>query len=219
MRQKRELDRLRDAWLQEGESVVPLLEALLEDRRFDEAAATARFALSRAACRDREEVERLLVACASPPSGWAEAVERFARDPDDERWEELLTFVPPENFAQLLRMTITQLAKLGVDGDTLVAYGGRYGVVPELIALAEDGGASPEAFVRRAEETRAARGTWLGLAAQAALARGNAFACVGLLKRAVAESILPGEVEPFLLDIRERATPELARMLDAAGLQ
>jgi hypothetical protein len=91
--------------------------------------------------------------------------------------------------------------------------------VPEAIELVERGLVDPETCVRRGDEgPPLARAVWLGLAAQAAFARGDRFGTVRLLREAcrIADPAFPPIAS--MMSIREQADDELREMLDRAGV-
>jgi hypothetical protein len=104
-----------------------------------------------------------------------------------------MRFVPEDTFYERTRWTIALLLRMGVDPDTLFWCASRDGVTSDAIGLAETGAASPEAIRERAGRgSPASFGLWLGLAAQSAHARGDAFLAVRLLREAY-----EGHVPPF----------------------
>ena len=111
------------------------------------------------------------------------------------------------------------LIGLGVNGDILFQCATRYGATPDAFELVERGQVAPETVIQRGREgPPEARGIWLGLAARAALVRGDRFRTVRLLKEAV-ETASP-EFPPLteVWAVRELADDELNEMLDKAGI-
>lgn len=203
-------------WLNGG-SALPLLELLLELGRVDDAAATARMALAMDSCLDREEVERILREAGSPPIGWDDALQAYADNPTDERWEDLMRFVPEEVAYQRLRNMVVQLRALGADADRLFVHVSRFGIVSELLEMGESGDVDPETIRLRATESPQNRSFWLGLAAQAAFARGERFLTVRLLAEAYdAKAGVPADFSA--MQIREAADDALHAMMDAVGI-
>ncbi len=203
-------------WLNGG-SPLPLLELLLELGRVDDAAATARMALAMDGCLDREEVERILREAGSPPIGWDDALQAYADNPTDERWEDLMRFIPEEVAYQRLRNMVVQLRALGADADRLFVHVSRFGIVSELLEMGESGDVDPETIRLRATESPQNRSFWLGLAAQAAFARGERFLTVRLLAEAYdAKAGVPADFSA--MQIREAADDALHAMMDAVGI-
>lgn len=203
-------------WLNGG-SALPLLDLLLELGRVDDAAATARLALTMEPCADREAIEGILRGAGSPPAGWDEALRSYAADPTDARWEDLMRFIPPDVVYQRLRNTVAQLRALGADPDRLFVHVSRFGVVSELLELGESGEVDPETIRSRADESPQNRSFWLGLAAQAAFARGEKFLTVRLLAEAYdANAGMPADFAA--MEIRAQADDDLEALLDSVGI-
>jgi hypothetical protein len=66
--------------------------------------------------------------------------------------------------------------------------GTHFGTTHDAIELVESGAVEPEVVAQRAVEAPRAAGIWLGLAAQAALARGDTFGVVRYLREAYERS-------------------------------
>ena len=183
------------------------------------AAVLARYVLGKADCPERSRIEAALESISSPPDGWHDAVLAFAAAPSLDAWEQLMQFTPDDVFYHRERHALQMLLGLGVDGDTLFRCATRCGAPPEALELVERGQVAPETVVHRGREGPAeARGLWLGLAARAALVRGDRFRTVRLLKEAV-ETASPGF--PPLTEVwavRELADDSLNEMLDKAGI-
>lgn len=203
-------------WLNGG-SALPLLELLLELDRVDHAAATARLALAMDSCPDRDRIETILRETGSPPAGWDGALQTYAADPSDEHWQRIVRFIPEEVVYQRIRNTIADLIRLGADPDRLFLHASRYGIVPELLEIAETGAVSPETIRSRGEESPHNASFWLGLAAQSAFARGDRFLAVRFLAEAYeAGTMMPADFAA--IQIRGDADDELHAMLDAVGV-
>jgi hypothetical protein len=203
-------------WLNGG-SALPLIELLMELDRVDDAAATARLALAREPCPDREEIETILWDAGSPPAGWIPSLRAYAADPTDERWEEIFRFIPTDVVYHRMRNTMAELRKLGADPDRLFLHVSRFGIVPDLLELGESGAVDPETIRRRADESPHNRSFWLGLAAQAAFARGEKFLTVRFLAEAYdANAGVPADIAA--MQIREAADDELQALLDSVGI-
>ena len=205
------------SWLKGG-SPLPLLERLFADGHHDEAATYARLALADPECTDRDRVEEIVERVASPPDGWTEAVLEFAAGPSVEAWDRLMRFTPPDLFYQRIRYTIALLQRLGLEADILFQCATRLGTTPDAIGFAESGAVDPDVVAHRAVEAPGAAGLWLGLAAQAAFARGDTFGVVRYLREAYekASSLYPPDSAAFM--IRERADSDLHEMLDKIGV-
>ena len=208
----------RDAWLRGG-SHLGYMEVLRDSGRATEAAVLARTLLAKDGCAERGELEDFLKSLSSPPQGWEEAVVDLADDPSIERWESLWRFTPEEVYEERVRYTLLLLRRMGVDPDRLFELATSRGVMPDAIELVETGSVSPRTIEERAlRAPGTARAIWLGLAARAAMIRGDRFGTVRLLKAAY-ETHHP-EFPPMLdLEfVREHADAELQSMLDRAGL-
>lgn len=200
-----------------GDSILPAVKRLMELGLNDEAAATARLGLADDACRDRDELEAALHEISSAPAGWLDSLQDFARNPSDEKWEELMRFVPEEVAYQRLRNTIAILMRLGCDGDILFRCASRLGFVPDLFDMAASGRVSPETIEKRAEGS-GARAAWLGLAAQAAFARGDRFGTIRLLREGCRDPESATLAYASAIEIRELADDELNDELDKVGV-
>jgi hypothetical protein len=200
-----------------GGSALPLVLQHLEEGRSDEAAITARLALHFEDCADREALEATLLESSSAPDGWLEALEAFAKCPGEERWKELMSFVPEEVFYQRLRNTVMLLMKLGCDGNILFRCATRVGFTSDVFDLAASGTVDPEVIEERGSDSPA-RAMWLGLAAQASFARGDRWNTVRLLREAFSD-----EENAFLAwastsEIRREADDALNAELDKVGV-
>jgi hypothetical protein len=157
----------------------------------------------------------VLAKISGAPAGWTAAMERFAAMPSESTWDELMRFVDERDFYQRLKSTVTVLAGLGCDGDILFRCVSRFGLIPELFDLARSGSVDPETIVERASGS-AAEASWLALAAQAALARGDREGTVRYLWRAT-------RLDPILsyvsvMEIRQIGDAEQNAALDRAGI-
>lgn len=204
-------------WLAGG-SALPLVESLFTDGQSDEAAACARFALADPECKDRDRIEEIVKRIASPPDGWTEAVLRFSNDPSLDAWERMMRFTPPDMIYQRLRYTIALLQRLGTDPGTVFRCATHFGTTPDAIGLVESGAVDPEVVAQRAGEAPMAAGIWLGLAAQAAFARGDAFGVVRYLQKAYERADPSYPPDLSAMRIREEADDELHEMLDKIGV-
>lgn len=202
-------------WFHGGGSALPAVRALIRDGDADQAAVVARLAVRNAKGAEREKLFEILGEITSAPAGWVAALEQFAAAPGEEAWEELMRFVPEDVFHQRLKYTVLFLLSLECDGDVLFRCVSRLGMLPELFDLAESGRVDPDTIVARASGSPA-EGSWLGLAALAAFARGDREATVRHLWRA-------SQLDPILSfasisSIRDRGDEELNAALDAAGV-
>jgi hypothetical protein len=206
-------------WRDHGDSPAQYIEHLVRYGREDMAAVVARFVLSKADCPERKRIEVALESIGAPPNGWQEAVLAFACAPSVAAWERLMQFTPDDVLYYRTRNTLQTLIQMGVDGDILFRCATRYGSTPDAFELVERGLVAPETIVQRGREgPTTARGIWLGLAARAALVRGDRFGAVRLLKEAVetADPAFPPLTEVWA--IRELADDELNEILDKAGV-
>jgi hypothetical protein len=203
------IDQLRAAWFQGGPA-RPLIEELILAKRLDEAGALARLALASEECQDREALEDLLEQTGNPPPGWTEAVIAFSRNPTLENWDRLMLFTPHKVFYQRTRNTLRLLRRLGTDPNALFRCATRIGTTPDAFELAQSGEVHPDTIVARAEEAPpGARGIWLGLAAEAAFARGDDLGTARLLKTAYEQAARGFGPEMSAREIREEASPKL----------
>lgn len=200
-----------------GDSAVPLITHLMEHGHLDEAAAVARLALADPECRDRKVLEEALVEISSPPDDWMDHLTDFARNPSEERWKELMTFVPPDVFYQRLRSTTEVLMRLGCDGDILFRCVSRLGMTPDLFTLASSGTVDPATIERRAEGSPSAS-AWLGLAAMAAFARGDRFNTTRYLKQATADERSAFYAWQAISEIRREADEAFNAELTKLGI-
>lgn len=200
-----------------GDSAVPAVRRLLELGRHDEAATIGRVAIhAPLGSEDEAELARLIDQSGSPPGGWSDALHSFAAAPSEESWDALMRFVPQDVFYQRLKNTIVTLQMLHCDGDLLFRCASRGGMLPELFDLARSGTVDPETIVARAAGSAAAPG-WLGLAAQAALARNDRFGVIRHLRAAVQDD---GAFLAWasIVEIRRDADDELNEALDKVGV-
>ncbi len=207
----------REAWLRGG-SHLGYMGVLREAGRGSEAAVLARTLLANEDCAEREELEGFLASLSSPPQGWEIAVADLAAEPTMERWRELWRFTPRGVLHERVRHTLRLLRRLGVDPEVLFELATSRGVTADAVELAESGLVSPQLIERRSADAAAgARAVWLGLAARAALVRGDRLGTVRLL-RAAFEANAPDLVAQDLAFVREHADDELREMLGRAGL-
>lgn len=209
----------RDEWLLQREPASPYLRSLIRLGRLEEAGATARLCLGMDDCQDREEVEALLNETDKAPDGWTDAVLAFAKNPSVDAWDELMRFTPDDVWYGRTRNTLQMLIKLGADPNILFKCATRDGTTSDAIELADRGLVDPEVVVERAHEAPStARGLWYGLAAEAAWARQDRFNTVRLLREAFRLSSPDFPPKMNAWNIRDRADPELHKLLDEAGI-
>lgn len=199
-----------------GESSLPLVTRLRELGHELEAAATARLALQDARCRDRQALEELLHEIAGANDNWLDALQQFAGDPSEEQWEALMRFVPHEVWYQRLRDTTETLLRLGCDGNVLFRCATKTGMHSGIFDLATSGTVDPEVIEERGAGSPV-RATWLGLAAQAAFARGDRFAVIRYLRDATREESAPLAMAS-ISEIRHAADRTLNAELDKVGV-
>jgi hypothetical protein len=207
-----------------GGSALPVVERLFAGDEPDEAACIARLALRDPECVDRDAIEDIASRCASEPSGWLEALEKFARTttPDDmdaaiEQWNQLMQFVPEDVFYQRLRRTITLLHRLGCNGDVLFTCSTLTGSTTEVFDLAASGTVAPETIEARGNGSPA-RAMWLGLAAQAAQARDDRWSVLRYLREACNDPRNAFLAWASISEIREHADAELHEALNDLGV-
>lgn len=201
-----------------GESAVPAVQRLLDLGRPDEAATIARVAIRAPRGEDDEaQLARLIHEAGSAPQGWSDALEALAAAPTDDGWQTLMRFVPEEVFYQRLKNTIVVLLMLRCDGDVLFRNASRGGMMPELFDLARSETVDPETIVKRAEGSGAVP-AWLGLAAQAALARGDRFGVIRHLRAAVQDEESAFLAWASIAEIRREADDALNEELDRVGV-
>jgi hypothetical protein len=117
------------------------------------------------------------------------------------------------------RNALRFLIDIGVDGDILFQCATDAGVTPDAIELVEKGLVAPSTVVARSNRgSPVARGPWLGLAARAALARGDKLGTARWLRAAYAcaHPSFPPDLD--MREIRGAADAELHAMLDRAGI-
>ena len=200
-----------------GESSLPVVQRLRELGEDHRAAAMARLALRDPECRDREVLETTLHEISGSSDGWLEALDTFAASPSEERWEALMRFVPEDVWYQRLRDTTETLLRLGCDGNILFRCATKLGVHPGIFDLATSGTVDPAVIEERGAGSPA-RATWLGLAAQAAFARGDRFAVIRYLRDASREESAVLAMAS-IAEIRHAADPELNAELDKVGVE
>lgn len=199
-----------------GDTCLPLVERLRELGYDTEAAATARLALHDPECADAAALAAILRDIASEPDGWMDALVEFARAPSVERWRALMQFVPEEVWYERMRETVATLHRLGCDGDILFQCATLAGMHSGVYDLAASGDVDPEVIASRGDGSPA-RAVWLGLAAQAALARGERFAVVRFLREAMRDrsAVL---ASASIFEIRDAADDALNDELDRVGV-
>ena len=205
------------AWL-EGGSALPLVTLHAQRGEITEAATIARAALAQHPCHDADEIERLLYTFDDAPAGWHELLQDFAASPSIERWRALLQFVPGELLYQRQRNSIRRLRALAVDPNLLFLCSCELGMAPDAIQLVEEGLVRSEVIEERASTSGGAKATYRGLAATAAFLAGDIVATIRLLRESAAFENEWCSPLPHIYFIREQATPEVAEILDRAGI-
>ncbi len=200
-----------------GGSALPLVRRYLEDGLPDEAAMIARMALRFDDCLDHDALEATLYESASAPDGWLAALEDFAKSPSEERWHELMCFVPEDVFYQRLRNTIVLLMKLGCDGNILFRCATRLGITSDVFDLVASGTVDPEVIVERGSGSPA-RAMWLALAAQASFVRGDRWNTVRLLREAFNDEEAAYLAWASTSEIRRDSDDALNAELDKVGI-
>jgi hypothetical protein len=211
-----ELTFLTRRWFN-GESSLPLIQRLREMGHHDEAAAWARLALRDPDCKDRAALEAALQEISGAPDDWLDALADFARAPSEQRWDALMQFVPEEVFYHRLRNTIATLMRLGCDGNALFRCATKSGITSDVFDLASSGTVDPHVIEQRGDASPA-RPMWLGLAAQAAFARGDRFAVIRYLREASRDEGTAFFAWASISEIRDRADEELNAELDRVGV-
>lgn len=200
-----------------GGSALPAVKKLLECGDSDHAAAIARLALRAPDCADREELEAAIAQAANISEGWVSALEEFASHPSEERWDELMRFVPLEEHYQRLRYTLALLLSLHCDGNILFRCATKIGMTSDAFDLARSGTVDPEVIEARGEGS-AARPAWLGLAAQAAFARNDRWSILRYLREASQSGESSVLSWASISEIRQEADEELNEELDRVGV-
>lgn len=181
-------------------------------------AAVARLALGAPDCPDAAKIEELLELCSAPPDDWKERLEEFAEAPSVERWRELMRFVPLDLLYDRQRNGVHYLRKRGVDPNVLFLCACEPGMTPDAIALVEDGEVRVETILARAEQAGGARGTYVGLAAEAAYLGGDLVGTIRLLREAMANETEWISAAPHVWFIRQHASEAEHEALDRAGI-
>jgi hypothetical protein len=200
-----------------GGSAFPAVKTLVECGYPDDAAAIARLALRAPDCIDREALEAAVSQIANASDEWVRAIEEFANHPSEERWEELMRFVPEEDQYQRLRHTIALLLSLQCDGNILFRCATKIGMTPDVFDLARSGAVDPEVIEARGEGSEA-RPAWLGLAAQAAFARNDRWSTLRYLREASQYGESSVLSWASISEIRREADDELNEELDRVGV-
>jgi hypothetical protein len=200
-------------WINGG-SALAAVRMLIENGYGFEAATTANVALHRPECEDREALLGAIGEVAQTSEAWVEALREFAQDPSEERWDGLFRFAPEEVFYQRLRHTIAILMALGCEGNILFRCATKHGMTTDAFDLARSGTVDPATIAERGNGSPA-RSAWLGLAAQAAFARGDRWNTVGYLREACRDDETAFLAWASISEIREEADDELKSQLDA----
>ena len=172
--------------------------------------------LLREDCPHRRELEEALATCANEPPEWETLLTDFASSPSEERWKELMQFVPEDDFYQRLRNTIGVLMRLGCNGNILFTCVTRTGMVSDVFDLVSGGTVDPEVIEARGNGSPA-RAMWLALAGQASFARGDRFGTIRYLREA-ARADASELAWASITEIRKKADETLNIELDKAGV-
>jgi len=197
---------------------LPLVTLHFERGELDRAAAIARLALGMEDCPDAAKIEAILELCSEPPDEWRMVLDAFAVSPSLERWRELMQFVPEDLRYQRHRNGIRYLRKRGVEPNLLFLCACDLSITPDAIELVEDGLVSVETLLTRANEAGAARGAYIGLAAQAAFLTGDLIGTIRLLREAMSLENEWISALPHIWFVWERATATQRDALDRAGI-
>ncbi len=200
-----------------GGSALPAVRRLMETESPAEASVVARLALRSDDCLDREELERYISEAANTSDEWIAALEDFARSPSEERWDELMHFVPDDVFFDRFRQSIIILLRLGCDGDVLFRCATKDAMTTAAFDIVETGTVAPETVLARGEGSPARAG-WLGLAAQAAFVRGDRWSTIKYLREAVQDEETAFLAWASISEVRQRADDELNAELDKVGV-
>jgi len=200
-----------------GGSALPAVKTLVEYGYPDDAAVIARLALRAPDCIDREALEAAIAQAANTSDDWVRAIEEFAQHPSEERWEELMRFVPDEDHYQRLRHTIALLQSLQCDGNILFECATKNGMTPDAFDLARSGTVDPEVIEARGDGSEA-RPAWLGLAAQAAFARNDRWSTLRYLREASQYGESSVLAWTSISEIRREADDDLNEELDRVGV-
>ena len=200
-----------------GGSALPAVNKLAESGYPDDAATVARLALRAPDCADREGLEAAIAQAANVSDGWVSAIEEFANHPSEERWDELMRFVPVEEHYQRLRYTLALLLSLHCDGNILFQCATKLGMTSDAFDLAQSGTVDPEVIEARGEGSPA-RPAWLGLAALAAFTRNDRWSTLRYLREASQYGESSALAWASISEIRSEADEELNEELDRVGV-
>lgn len=200
-----------------GGSALPAVNKLAESGYPDDAATVARLALRAPDCADREGLEAAIAQAANVSDGWVSAIEEFANHPSEERWDELMRFVPVEEHHQRLRYTLALLLTLHCDGNLLFQCAAKLGMTSDAFDLAQSGTVDPEVIEARGEGSPA-RPAWLGLAALAAFTRNDRWSTLRYLREASQYGESSALAWASISEIRSEADEELNEELDRVGV-
>jgi len=117
-------------WINGG-SALPAVRMMIENGYGFEAACTANVAMKRPDCDERDALLAVIGEVANTSDEWVGALHDFARNPSEERWDELFRFAPEEVFYQRLRHTIAILLALQCDGDILFRCAFKHGMTSD----------------------------------------------------------------------------------------
>jgi len=204
------------SWINGG-SALPAVRLMMDNGYEFEAACTANVALHRPECNERDALLAVIGEAAKTSDAWIDALRDFARNPSEERWEELFRFADEDVFYQRLRHTIAILMALDCDGDILFRCATKHGMTSDVYDIARSGKVDPKTIVARGEGSRA-RSVWLGLAALAAFSRGDRWNTMAYLREACKDEKTAFLAWASISEIRQEADDELKAQLDALDI-
>jgi hypothetical protein len=200
-----------------GGSALPAVRMMMEHGYGFEAATTAHVALHRPDCADREDLQHAIGEVANTSEEWVEALREFARNPSEERWDELFRFTPEEVLYQRHRHSLSILMALGCEGNILFRCATKDGMTSDAFDLARSGKVDPATIVSRGDGSPA-RSVWLSLAALAAFTRGDRWNTIAYLREACKNEETAFLAWASISEIREEADDELKAQLDALDI-
>jgi hypothetical protein len=201
------------AW-HDGGSVIPYVEALVDNDEFGTAGMALRLALMETEDADEAaKLERLIDAVYQVSEMFDVRLREFEALPTQERWDALIWEAHDPFYGS--KIAAARLAKRGkVDFDMLFRCATARGWSADVIDIVRDGHVSPAVVLERAKKSPI-RANWLLLAADAARATGQDDLCVTLAKQALEgrgrEPLVPHEFRALC----ERAEGDLRKKLEA----
>ena len=204
----------RDAWLRGGGHVA-YLEELAASGRLVDAAYLGRTVLHWAEAEERPAIQHFLRELSSPPKGWWQEVERFSEGPSADAWRSLMRFAPAGDRGYIRRIhTLERVLERGVEGTELLVCIAEARVTPEVLWLVDVASVEPAGVIAHLERCDGAdQRAWFGVAARAAVARGDRLGVLRFLKEAGVP--LSDDVD----FVWTRGDDELRSMLANSGLR